>query len=177
VNNTAITPEPSPTPPPPVEATPIPQPTLTPEVPVAGNTENPLNYELLIAKRGDDSLFLVNQSIMPLPLGPLQLSADRRILNGADWGITELQSGDCISAWKDKGNPKAPDVSCNEVERRTIGNKDRFWKESFEVYYGGQWLADCPKDQERCLVQIPVELLANDERIESDQGNDGGDDD
>jgi len=177
VDNTIITPEPSPTLPPPVEATPIPQPTPVAEVPVIGNTENPLYYELLIAKRSDDSLFLVNQTILPLPLGPLQLSANRRILNGADWGIAELQSGDCISAWKDKGNPKAPDITCNEVERRTIGNKDRFWKESFEVYYGGQWLADCQKDQERCLVQIPVELLASDERIGSNQDDDGGDDD
>jgi serine/threonine protein kinase len=176
VENTVIAPEPSPTPPP-AEATPTPQPTPLPQVPVIGNTENPLNYELLIAKRSDDSLFVVNQTILPLPLPPLQIHANGRVINGADWDIAELQSGDCISAWKEQGKPKAPDVTCNEVERRTIGNKDRFWKESFEVYYGGQWLADCQKDEERCLVQIPVELLASENRIESDQDDNGGDDD
>jgi hypothetical protein len=165
----------------------LPEPTLPPPVTppagdsLAGNTTNPLFFELLIAKQKDESIFLINQTGMPLPLEPLQFASKDRLISIEAWGIAQLGQGDCISAWKDKGKAKGPDVTCNEIGRLSVENKDRFWRETFEVYYGGEQLARCDKDQERCLVTIPVELLGSNNRIdgqgEADDDGGGGDDD
>jgi hypothetical protein len=155
----------------------LPTATLPAATPAAGNIENPVVYELLIAKQGEDSLFLVNQSPLPLPLGPLQFMTKDRLVNGDNWEITQLGQWDCISAWKDKGKVEAPDISCNELGRLSVGNRDRFWRESFEIYYGGEQLANCDKDQAQCLVIIPVELATSDNRIDAEEEGGGGDDD
>ncbi|MCB9078944.1 MAG: serine/threonine protein kinase [Anaerolineaceae bacterium] len=133
-------------------------------------------YELLLAKHKGDSLFLVNQSDQPFPLGPLQMASGDRLLSFSDVGPATLASGECISAWKDKGKPKAPDVSCNEVGRVSVGNKNRFWEKSFEIYYGGEWLYTCEEKQDRCQVSIPVALSDSPDRVGFSGGDEEGGD-
>lgn len=125
-------------------------PTDTPATPVP----EPL-YELLLARRGDDSLFVVNRSGHPIPLPPLWLTDGRAQINGQEWGVPSLDSGACVTAWKDSGRPRAPDVTCTEVGERIVrSGRDRFWKDAFEVYYDGHKVGDCPKNGGQCVVTI-----------------------
>lgn len=131
-------------------------------------------YQILFAKHKGDSLFIVNQSDLAFPLTPLQVTDSRRLFNAEDVGVKTLFSGACISMWKEKGKPKAPDVSCDELGRTSVGNKARFWEESFEVYYGGELIGACRKNEAFCSMSIPVELASTGSKI--DLQNDGGDD-
>jgi tRNA A-37 threonylcarbamoyl transferase component Bud32 len=125
-------------------------PTDTPATPVP----EPL-YELLLARRGDDSLFVVNRSGHPIPLPPLWLTDGRAQINGQEWGVPSLDSGACVTAWKDSGRPRAPDVTCTEVGERIVrSGRDRFWKDAFDVYYDGHKVGDCPKNGGQCVVTI-----------------------
>jgi tRNA A-37 threonylcarbamoyl transferase component Bud32 len=134
--------------------------TLPPtELPLTATaTAEPLVYTLLIAKNKDDSLFVVNQGAAPFPLAALQLGSGDRWLNGNDWGVATLGNGECVSAWKDKGKPKAPDVTCNELSRLTLEGKQRFWKDAFEIRYQEQLLQTCGKDEKSCTVTITAEF-------------------
>ena len=116
-------------------------------------TTAPRSYELLIAKKKDDSLFVVNQSGEAFPLSLLSLGEGDSAISGAEWQIDLLAPGECVSAWKDTGKPKAPDVTCNEVGSRLIrGGKDRFWKSAFPVYFRGELVTTCQR--ESCLIEI-----------------------
>ncbi len=132
--------------------------TLPPTEPPPTATAEPLVYTLLIAKNKDDSLFVVNQGAAPFPLAALQLGRGDRWLNGNDWGVAILGNGECVSAWKDKGRPKAPDVTCNELSRLTLEGKQRFWKDAFEIRYQEQPLQTCGKDEKSCTVTITAEF-------------------
>ena len=126
-----------------------PAPTLTPIV-LAGSRSG---YALLIAKNKDDSLFVVNQSAEDFPLPLLSLGEGKNAISGTDWQVDLLAPGECVSAWKDTGRPKAPDVTCTEVGSRLIRkNKERFWKSAFPVYFRGERITQCKK--ESCLIEI-----------------------
>jgi serine/threonine protein kinase len=126
----------------------------TPVAPVAPPTE-PSVYNLLIVKRGEDSLFVVNQSSQAFPLALLSLGDGKEAINGSHWGVAQLDSGACVAAWKDSGNPERPDVTCTEVgQHLTLDGKKRFWKGEFKVYYNGQLIATCSKNQEGCPIKI-----------------------
>jgi tRNA A-37 threonylcarbamoyl transferase component Bud32 len=126
-------------------ATPTRTPTPEPEV----------LYELLLARHGDDSLFVVNRSGRAMPLPPLWLTDGRAQANGQEWQVPSLESGACVTAWKDSGRPKAPDVTCTEVGEPIFrSGRDRFWRDDFEIYYDGHKVGDCPKNQEQCVVTI-----------------------
>ncbi len=128
-----------------------PSPTETPTIPV-----NADSYDLLIVKRGEDSLFLVNQGDEAFPMGPLLLGEGDGAIMGVDWGLDELAPGECVTVWKDKGNPKAPDVACVEVgEQLERSGPDRFWRSTFEVFYNDELVATCDKEQTECEVSIP----------------------
>jgi tRNA A-37 threonylcarbamoyl transferase component Bud32 len=142
----------------------LPTPTIAPTA-TAVPTETPLPptplpeplYELLFARRGDDSLFVVNHSGRALPLPPLWLTDGRAQVNGQEWRVPSLEIGACVTAWKDSGRPRAPDVTCTEVgERLTRSGRDRFWRDEFEVYYDGQKVGECRKNQEQCVVTFGV---------------------
>lgn len=112
---------------------------------------SPAGYDFLIAKRGEDSLFVVNLSPTSLPLAPLRLGNDKGSIKGTDWGVPTLENGACVAAWKSEGKPSRPEVSCSEVgQSLSFRGKDRFWGETIEVYYGEQLIGVCPKDQETC---------------------------
>jgi serine/threonine protein kinase len=114
----------------------------------------PPSYSLLIAKNKDDSLFVVNQSAEDFPLSLLSLGEGKNAISGTAWQVDLLAPGECVSAWKDTGKPKAPDVTCTEVGSRLIRkNKERFWKSAFPVYFRGEQITQCKK--ESCLIEIP----------------------
>jgi serine/threonine-protein kinase len=117
------------------------------------------SYHLLIAKRGEESLFVVNLTTEAFPLAPLRLGADEGTIDGSEWGLALLESGACVAVWKDDGDPRPPDgLTCNEVgERLTRRKSGRFWKSTFNVRYEEELISTCEKEQKNCLLNIPQE--------------------
>ena len=128
-------------------------PSPTPSIP-----PGPENYELLIAKKGEESLFVVNQTGEAFPLAPLRLGDGKNAINGTDWEIDELQNEACVTAWKDTRKSQPPEgITCDQVGKSlTCGKRERFWKESFNVYYDKELIGTCKKDQTQCPISIPV---------------------
>lgn len=108
---------------------------------------------LLVAKYGEDSLFVMNASNQPLALGPLRLGDGRGAISGAEWQVGSLAPNACVTAWKDGGNPEAPSISCARIGPEIIRDgPSRFWKSSFNVYYNETLLGTC--SGERCQFSI-----------------------
>lgn len=132
-------------------ATEVPSPTGTNPPPT--DTPSSAAYQLLIATNGEDSLFVVNQSEEAFPLGPLRLASGSGAIQGTEWNLGQLAPGDCVTAWKDGGNPRPPDVDCNQVGVRVIRQgPDRFWKNQFDVFYDDQQVGVC--NPQECLIEI-----------------------
>jgi hypothetical protein len=128
--------------------------------PVHTPTPEPLpSYELLIATRGEDSLFVVNQTAAAFPLAPLSLGNDEGAIDGVEWGIEVLESGECVTVWKDAGNPEPPEgLECERVGERLVrGGRDIFWKGAFNVDYDGQRIGTCAAKPKECSVSIPMD--------------------
>jgi hypothetical protein len=138
--------------------TPTPLPSPTPE-PTATTepTATPVwdAYTLLIAKRGEDSLFVVNESAQAFPLEALRLGDGDGAINGREWDIDTLAPGECVTAWQDGRKPQPPKISCTQVGKRlTRRSAERFWKSDFKVYYLGEQAGNCADDQ--CMITIVV---------------------
>jgi serine/threonine protein kinase len=121
--------------------------------------EEPVSYSLLIAKRGEESLFVVNQTTEAFPLALLRLSNERGQVSGTDWGVDSLAADACVAAWRDERDPKPPnDVNCDPAgERLAYSKENLLWKEAFNVYYGEQLVGICDKNQNECVVSIPTQ--------------------
>jgi hypothetical protein len=154
-------------------ATPTPQPTHTPthtptptDTPVPTSTPAPtatavptptptlVSYELLIVARGDDSLFVVNQGETSLPLEWLRLSNKKGEVSGVEWKYGVLGPGDCVAVWKNHEDAKPPDkLVCENVGARIEREgSERFWKEAFDVHYGGDKVGECKKTPRECEI-------------------------
>jgi len=160
-----VTPAPTLTPVPPSSTrTPVPPsavPSRTPRPKTATPSPAPAaaSYGILIATQGEDSLFVANWGELPFPLAPLRLGEGDGAIGGAEWGVSVLLPGECVTAWKEGKNPKPPAVTCHEVgSRLTREPKERFWKSTFGVYYNGSWIANC--ESELYAFSIPVEPQA-----------------
>ena len=125
------------------------------ECPVHISTD--AGYLLHIAKRGDESLFVLNLSPRNLALAPLQLGDGAGQVKGTDWGKLALGNGECAAVWKDDGDPRPPDrVECEPIgERLTRAKEDRFWKATFDIYYDGSLIGTCKKERKNCFVYMP----------------------
>jgi serine/threonine-protein kinase len=124
-----------------------PTPTLPPPSPT------PADYELLIVTNGGESLFLMNRSSQPFPLGPLFLGEDDEGVNGTEWEVNQLQPGDCVTIWRGNGRPEAPDIECEVVGARlTRRGNQIFWNNDFEVLYNDEEIGSCEEDDEECLI-------------------------
>ena len=135
-----------------IPTTAVPTPVVV--VPAATPSPQAVGYELLLVKRGEDSLFVINQTASyGLPLAPLQLGDGRGAISGTEWGLEMLDAGACVAAWKDGGHPRAPDVDCTPVgEHLTRRGGERFWKNHYDVFYNGVLVETCSSDD--CLVRI-----------------------
>ena len=152
------TPTASPTVPRPTETpAPSPSPTLMPTNTTAPTvTPPPEAYTLHLAKRDGDSLFLVNESKRAFPLEALRLGDGDDAINGREWGVDTLDPGECVTAWKNGGNPQAPPISCTQVGRRlTRSGAHRFWQSAFNIYYHGELAGKCAEAQ--CLITLMME--------------------
>jgi hypothetical protein len=110
-------------------------------------------YALLISWNADNSLFVTNLTLEPFPLAPLSLSDENSIVNAAEWGLEQLQNGECVSVWRVSGNFQSPDVLCTQVGTRVPRDDARvFWSEAFNVYYADTLVATC--EQNDCLVRL-----------------------
>ncbi|HXV41817.1 MAG TPA: hypothetical protein VEC96_02035, partial [Anaerolineae bacterium] len=132
----------------------IPTDTPIPEVPTpTPTTTQALSYDLLIARRGGESLFIVNETADAFPLAPLRLGDEAGAISGTEWGLELLDSEACVTAWEGEGNPKPPNVNCTQVgPPLTRVGKDRFWREAFNIYYQEQLIDVC--DNNRCSITI-----------------------
>ena len=140
----------------PVPASATPRRTPRPNVVTPSPTPAAASYGILIATRGEDSLFVANWGELPFPLALLRLGDGDGFIDGSEWGVPVLSPGECVTAWKDGKSPKPPAVTCQEVgPRLTREPKERFWKSAFGVYYDGAWIANC--DSELFPFSIPVE--------------------
>jgi serine/threonine protein kinase len=96
------------------------------------------NYELTIRWNGEDSLAVTNDSDVDFPLTSLTLNGSGSIA-GSEWGISTLAPSQCVTAWKDGGNPQPADTTCEVVGTRiTRDGQNRFWKASFAVTFAEQ---------------------------------------
>jgi serine/threonine protein kinase len=131
----------------------------TPTLLSATPTTTPSGYDLLLVRRGDESLFVINTGSVDLPLAWLHLAEGEGQIAGRDWGIEQLKTGHCVAVWNDKGHPRPPDgVDCTpdeDSERLVRDGKQVFWKNAFPVLYADQEVTQCfPGREDRCVVHI-----------------------
>ena len=133
-------------------ATSTPTPTMTPTPAV------PASYELIIAKRAEDGIYVINETDADFPLDQLRLVEGGAELFGTEWGLQRLGTGECVVVWKDKGEPRPPaGVTCEQVGETLRRDKRKvFWDQSFQVYVEDRIVGACAKDQSLCPVSIPT---------------------
>ncbi|MBN1484984.1 MAG: protein kinase [Chloroflexia bacterium] len=127
-------------------------PTLWPTRPV------PASYELRLLKKDGDSLFVLNETDVVLPLSPLRLGDGPGAVQGGEWALDEIPPGGCVAVWNDKGHPE-PASDCEPLgQRLERGGKKIFWDKAFNVYYAGAYLGTCfeQKQQEDCTIRLPT---------------------
>jgi serine/threonine protein kinase len=135
-------------------------PTMTP-IPVLPTATSPIAATqapiyLMIMMEGEDSLFIVNASAVTFPLTPLRVGDGDGAISGAEWGIESLAAGSCVTAWKDTGNPRAPSIRCTQVGTQIIRHgPERFWKDSFNVYYNSAQIGTCESDS--CVINVIIQ--------------------
>lgn len=111
---------------------------------------------LVIATNGDDSLYLINVGSSAVSLSSFQFGEGKRRFEGSEWGIPMLTPGECVSIWKDKGHPGAPEVDCNEVGNRVeVKANETFWKDEFSISFQNIVVTTCPN--EGCEFSVPYE--------------------
>ena len=120
--------------------------------------EEPVSYDLLVAVKGDDGLFVVNQGTTPFPLGPLTLGVGENMIQGGEWDVALLEPGDCVVAWKNDREFKLPDgLTCRAAgEVVTREGKDRFWRQAFDIAYNGKVVGTCEKEHDECPVTVQM---------------------
>jgi len=121
-------------------------------------TPTPVSYELLIVRGGDgNSLIVVNLTTDAFPLSQLRLGSSKSVLTGAAWGVTNLESGECVGAWKAGEAHEPPQsVNCELVgQRLERKKKDMFGGVTFVVYYAGEQVGICSQDRQQCSITIP----------------------
>jgi hypothetical protein len=115
-----------------------------------------ITYELLLVKYKSDSLFVVNQGTHQFPLASLDLENRYGGISGEEWEVDFLESGECVTLWKEEGKPKAPKgLECDEVgERLKLSGSKLFWTAQFEVYYHGEKIGTCQTFMVTCSIQF-----------------------
>lgn len=133
----------------------LPTATLPPVEPTSTSPPNPnepVNVIQIVTRR-DETLFLVNNTSAPIRLAGFQIGEGEGAIRGVEWELVSLAPGECVSVWKEQGNPEAPDVDCVWVGTRvTRHSRDVFWSNPFSVYYRDSLLGAC---QESCTMALP----------------------
>ena len=77
---------------------------------------------------------------------------------GDDWDVRTLQPGRCVAVWEKGRRPPVPEgLECDwtgDDLRRT--GTDRFWLETFNVFFDNQLIGVCEKEQAFCEINFIV---------------------
>jgi hypothetical protein len=122
-------------------------------------TQTALKYELLFVT-DKDSTIVINQSMVAFPLELLMFVGDKnKHINGTDWGVTNLNSGACVGAWKEGGRNAKYELP-NGLDCQLVGDQivlkkgDWFGDKEFDVLYDDKLFGTCEKNEDRCLITI-----------------------
>jgi len=132
----------------------LPSPTIT--ITVTPTPTETTGFHIMIAVQKDDSLFMMNQGTIDLPLELIQLGSGAGKILGEQWKLELLKPGQCVTVWKAEGYPLSPrGMKCEIVgENLKRSGPDRFWKSGFGVYYNDLLVGTCKKDQAFCEVKF-----------------------
>lgn len=137
----------------PTAATPDETPTPDKPTPAPGPIAADPDEVIAVVARGDESLYLVNNTGSSLRLAGLQLGQGESAVRGVEWEIVTLSPGECVTVWKEQGHPDPPNVDCEVVGARvTRHSRDIFWKDSFPIYYRDTQVISCDGD---CVFKLP----------------------
>ncbi len=131
--------------------------TFTPALILPALTATPASYQLLIVRAGDgNSIVVFNQSADVFPLNLLQLGKGNSALSGASWGVDNLNSGECVGAWKAGEAQQVPGgINCHLVgNQRELKKKDLLGDGAFAVYYNGKQVGTCDRNQNQCWIKF-----------------------
>jgi hypothetical protein len=113
-----------------------------------------VNYDFLIALKGDENLFVVNQGLQPLPLTKLSITSDKGNILSDVWDIVALEQGECV-AWGRKADVKFPEgVECTLLKHYDGDYEGKaFWADAdFDIAYGETVMERCKKKEVLCPV-------------------------
>ena len=132
----------------------LPSPTIT--ITVTPTPTEATGFHIMIAVQKDDSLFMMNQGTIDLPLELIQLGSGAGKILGEQWKLELLKPGQCVTVWKAEGYPLSPrGMKCEIVgENLKRSGPDRFWKSGFGVYYNDLLVGTCKKDQAFCEIKF-----------------------
>ncbi len=129
--------------------------TSTPAVIPTGTPFPVPPFSLTIASHKSDSMVLRNDGENPLDLPSLVFRSGNIAIEGADWEVDSLLPGECVIAVKSTGNPKLPDLDCEEVgERLKVARRKRIWDGEFDIFYGTTKVADCDPSRRNCEIDF-----------------------
>lgn len=120
---------------------------ITTPIPIEGS-----GFQIMIATYKDDSLFMINQGKVDLPLELIQFGKEGSLLSGEEWKIEFLKPGQCVTIWTTEGIAIRPrGIECEIVgERIRRSGPNRFWKFGYPIYYNDQLVKTCTKSQTTC---------------------------
>ena len=120
-------------------------------------TATPTIYKLLIVRASDgNSLIVVNLTANAFPLSLLKLGNGKDALAGSAWGVDYLAGRACVGAWKaGEAHRVSSSLDCTLVGELERKKKDVFGGEAMAVYYDGEKVGTCDKDESECLLQFP----------------------
>jgi serine/threonine protein kinase len=102
-------------------------------------------------------LVVANSGRQPFPMASLSLLNKDTTMSGLEWGIADLQPGQCVKVVKDENwvTRMPQDAVCTVVGHPLVREgKDRFWNNTFSVAYENKKVTDCLKKDKWCEVQI-----------------------
>ncbi len=143
-----------------VEPTPTLIPVMTATPPVVAMATTPVDpvIELRFATNGEDSLYIMNESVVPFPLAPLAFRTVQGMVQGTEWDSTELQPQECVRVQKEEDSD-GPEVVCTPVGTIvTRDGEERFWshrEDTFAVFYANEHIGDC--DTSGCIMSINIQ--------------------
>jgi serine/threonine protein kinase len=115
-------------------------------------------YRMRIIKKGNEGFFLLNEGVVEFPLASLQLGNPPNVIKGQAWGIDTLKEGECVAVIRQGSKLKKPKgIECSQIgEEVETGSRVPFWKDTFFVYFSGEYADMCKRDEEECEFDIPV---------------------
>jgi hypothetical protein len=119
-------------------------------------TATPTIYKLLIVRASDgNSLIVVNLTANAFPLSLLKLGSGKDALAGSAWGVDYLAGRACVGAWKaGEAHRVSSSLDCTLVGELERKKKDVFGGEAMAVYYDGEKVGTCDKNESECLLQF-----------------------